>query len=191
MNYLIDSHNITNYCRTDAELELFWLFGVLVAGKNSEVQAKKLAAFLHNPITELSPFEYISHMITCGYLREQMEEHKLGQYNRIEQCFYESIYLNLRNCTVEELEAIHGVGPKTARFFLLHTRKNEHYAVLDTHILRWMREELLVPTPKNTPSGKRYFELEQIYLHYCNCNDHDPAALDLIIWSKYNKGQTT
>lgn len=185
--YLIDSHDITNYNRTDEELELFWLFGVLVAGKNSKVQAGKLASFLRNDI-DLSPFEYISHMITCGYLRDQMEEYKLGQYNRIEQCFYESLYIDLRNATVEDYEGITGVGPKTARFFVLHTREDDHHAVLDTHILRWMREELGVPTPKNTPSGKRYAELEAVYLKYCDDNNLDPADLDLKIWNKYSKG---
>lgn len=188
--YLIDSHNITNYNRSNEELELFWLFSVLVAGKNSRVQAGKLDEFMSGDarVLNLSPFGYIRWCSRWCHLREVMEEHKLGQYNRLVPCFEQSTDLDLRKCSVEDLEAIHGVGPKTARFFILHTRRDEHHAVLDTHILRWMREELGIPTPKNTPSGKRYYDLEGDYLNHCIINGLDPAELDLEIWSKYNKG---
>ena len=187
--FAIDPHNITNYNRSDEELELFWLFSVLVAGKNSRIQAGKLDEFLSDSSNfSVSPFSYIRYLVVQDFLRHTLEVHKLGQYNRLVPCFEQSLDLDLRKCSVEDLEAIHGVGPKTARFFILHTRRDEHHAVLDTHILRWMREELGVDTPKNTPTGKRYFELEKVFLNYCAENSKFPAELDLEIWSKYNKG---
>lgn len=43
---MIDPNNITKFYRTEAELEEFLLFCIIVAGKNSKIQAKKLAEFL-------------------------------------------------------------------------------------------------------------------------------------------------
>jgi thermostable 8-oxoguanine DNA glycosylase len=187
MKYLIDQHNITNFNRSDDELELFWLFSIVVAGKNSGVQAKKLAEFLKPAASVgISPFRYID-LRSYQYLDDDIKAVKLGQYNRISLAFRESLKLNLRECTVKDLESIHGVGPKTARFFLLHSRPNQRLAVLDTHILSWMRNDLGVDAPKATPNGKRYTELEQIYLDYCDANNSDPAALDLTIWNSRTK----
>jgi len=182
---MIDPHNITKFNRTQEELEAFWLFSVLVAGKNAKVQAGKLSGFLYNPVSDLSPFQLITHLCIWGNLRRRMEDHKLGQYNRIIQCFEQSIDLDLRTCTIDELEAIHGVGPKTARFFLLHSRPKQRFAVLDTHILKWIKEYLDPTAPKNTPNGKRYAELEQTYLNHCDTTGCNPADLDLLIWSSY------
>jgi hypothetical protein len=43
---MITPTTITNYNRTEEELEEFLLFSILVAGKGAEQQAKKLDAFL-------------------------------------------------------------------------------------------------------------------------------------------------
>ena len=99
----------------------------------------------------------------------------------------QSLDLDLRTCSLEELLAIHGVGNKTARFFLLHSRRNCDYAVLDTHILAWMRDHGVEDAPKSTPTNlKVYKELENKYrimsrLHYPHLSN---AQIDLLIWTK-------
>lgn len=187
--YAIDPHNITDYNRSIGQQQAFWLFGILAAGKNSEVQSKKLAQFLYPAERAgIRPFDLIKQLNSVGMLDHVLRFNKLGQYTRIFRAFSESVNLKLHKCKLEDLEAVHGVGPKTARFFLLHSRAGVFHAVLDTHILRWMREELGVETPKNTPSGKRYLELEKVFLNYCAENAKFPAELDLEIWSKYNRG---
>ena len=186
--YAIDPHKITDYTRTVAQKQAFLMFTIIVSGKNSKVQSEKLASFLYPAeAAGITPYELIKQLNSVGMLEHSLRFNKVGQYNRITRAFNEMLELDLDNCMVDELEEIHGVGPKTARFFLLHTRKNDVYAVLDTHILRWMREELGIPTPKNTPSGKRYTDLEQDYINHCIINGLDPATLDLEIWSRYNK----
>jgi len=70
------------------------------------------------------------------------------------------IDMDLRSCTTADLESIMGVGPKTSRFFILHSRPNEKMVVLDVHLLRYLRQEYRIKTPKQTPSGKRYLDLE-------------------------------
>ena len=188
MRYYIDPQDITDYTRSTEELQTFWLFCILVAGKNSKVQAGKLADFLLSAeVIDDTPFNYIERLLRAGSLREMMEYHKLGQYTRIFKSFTQSIGLDLEFCTVADLESIHGVGSKTSRFFLLHTREHQQYAVLDTHILKWMGSKLGVDVPKATPSGDRYRRLEEIFLDYCDQRKLTPADLDLEIWSSYNK----
>ena len=189
MRYYIDSHNITNYNRNIEDLQAFWLFGILVAGKKSKVQARKLAAFLI-PAWKFNetPINYIERLLRNGTLLKIMQYHKLGQYTRIFKSFTQSIGMDLEYCTVADLETVHGVGSKTSRFFLLHSRKNQRYAVLDTHILKWMGGKLGIDVPKSTPSGNRYRRLEEIFLDYCQQRNLTPAELDLQIWSQYNRG---
>ena len=98
----------------------------------------------------------------------------------------QSLDLDLETCTLDDLLAIHGVGNKTARFFLLHTRQGCDYAVLDTHILAWMRDNGVEDAPNNTPTNsKKYKQLEKKFrylsrLRYPYLSD---AQIDLLIWS--------
>jgi hypothetical protein len=43
---MIDPYNITNYNRTEGELQKFLLFCIVVAGKTAYIQAQKLEEFL-------------------------------------------------------------------------------------------------------------------------------------------------
>ena len=188
--YLIDPHQITRYGRTKRELQTFYMFCVLVAGKNSAIQARKLNEFLSDAPGDMLPFDYIAELWKTNRLMMKMHEHKLGQYKRLFKCFTEThrSVLDLNTTDVTALESVFGVGPKTARFFLTHTQRGTRFAVLDTHVLKWMREKMGVPAPKATPNGERYLKLEKLFLSYCDEVDLTPAELDLEIWSKYNKG---
>ena len=111
---------------------------------------------------------------------------KVGQYGRLTKGIMQSLDLDLTTCSLEDLLNIHGVGNKTSRFFLLHTRVGGNYAVLDTHILAWLRDHGIENAPKNTPTdSKLYMELEGQFrylsrLEYPYLSD---AQIDLLIWS--------
>ena len=112
---------------------------------------------------------------------------KLGQYTRIYNALLGLIKLDLKACTVEDLESVHGIGPKTARFIIMHSRPNQRLATLDTHILRWMRDQG-IEAPKATPqSQKLYKELEDKFLTLCDESAILPSQLDLKIWKQYSK----
>jgi thermostable 8-oxoguanine DNA glycosylase len=181
---MIDPTKITDFNRTKEQLEELLLFCIIVAGKTASIQAQKLEQFLKRE--KRTPFKLIQSYIKRGILLERIKEAKLGQYNRLEKAFEEVLKLNVFTCTVAELENITGIGPKTARFYILHSRANQNVAVLDTHLLKWLREELKLKAPKSTPSSKTYLFLEQKFLSFCKKNNKNPATLDLEIWNKYS-----
>lgn len=181
---MINPRQITNFQRTEAELQEFLLFCVCVAGKSSEQQAVKLDKFLTCP-EDAHPFQYICDLNFCGLLRIELENVKMGQYTRIGKAFtaIANANLDLRTCSLKDLEAIPGVGPKTARFFMLHSREGQEVAVLDTHILSWMRARGW-KAPKATPSQPLYGKLEVAFLMECVWSGQSPATLDLAIWKE-------
>ena len=171
--------SITNFERTDSELQEFWIFCLFVAGKNSDVAARKTREFLSER-GNLAPFEYLSMM----NIQALLQVHKVGQYSRMERALAASLSLDLRNDPLERLMGVHGIGPKTARFFLLHSRKQCRCAVLDTHILKWINA-LGVACPKVTPTSiKEYERIERHFLTLAEA--HHPslpiAQLDLLLW---------
>jgi thermostable 8-oxoguanine DNA glycosylase len=180
----INPNNITNFSRSTDELLLFWLFCLFVRGKNADVQAKKLGTFLTN-IGETGD-RLVN--LTKRRIEEELRVVKAGQYVTLTAAIDQTIlWLNrdpfyLRHCTVAELEGITGVGPKTARFFVMHTQRDAKVAALDVHILRYLGLRLATPVPLTTPTGKKYLELEQIFLDMARDAGVEPAVMDLAIW---------
>jgi thermostable 8-oxoguanine DNA glycosylase len=190
---MIDPRNVTNFNRTRQELEEFLLFCIVAAGKNSFVQAKKLNHLLEMVSQTSYPFVKIRILSGIAYgstipeelLTGYLKITKMGQYKRIARAFIEATKIDPANCSLEDLTSIPGVGAKTARFFLVHSRPNQLYAILDTHILKWMRVNG-VNTPKNTPSKKKYLELENKFISMVP-GDKTVAEFDLEIWNSYAK----
>lgn len=192
---MITPHNITNYNRTQAELEEFLLFAILVAGKTAKTQAEKLNLFLQDhPVKngtlndkKDSPFEFIQRLINLNMLKLWMMDCKLGQYNRLDKAIRGILQFKgkLDSVSAQELETIEGIGPKTSRFFLLHSRPNLRVAVLDTHILKFL-DEKGYSVPKATPSSKKkYRKIELDFLAECDKAGKNVADMDLEIWKSY------
>ena len=185
---MIQPHKITDFSRSERDLQEFLLFCVCVAGKSSEQQSRKLEIFLagHCGIGGMLPFEMIR---MYGYTGTfcNLETTKMGQYKRITKAFLAiaEANLDLKTCTVEDLEKIPRVGLKTSRFFLTHSRPNQEYGILDTHILTHMRNDLGIPTPKTTPTNpKKYYDLESKLLEVVRASGKSYADYDLEVWSK-------
>lgn len=185
----IDPQNITDFNRTDNQLEAFLLFSVAVAGKTAQVISDAIDRFLQG--YKGSPFNRIRQMIQEGVLEEKIITSRLGKHRTLTKAFQQIVEtsLDLKACSAEELEKIHGIGLKTSRFFLLHSRKNAKIAALDTHILNFMRTELGISTPKNTPASPQvYRQLEKAFINYADKTGKSVAEVDLAIWNKYSKG---
>lgn len=186
---MINPNTITNFNRTETELEEFLMFAILVAGKTASQQSKKLDQFLRHTMYEYigMPFDHVAFLNHWGWLEIQMKRFKLGQYKRIGHAFKEILKFKgrLSTITIEELESVKGIGSKTARFFVLHSRSDQNIAVLDTHILKWLREQGYNAPKATPPNKKKYAELEKIFLTEAWKREMLPADLDLMIWKSY------
>lgn len=177
--------DITNYNRTDAELQAFWLFGAFCAGKNSDYASKCLSRLLHK--CENNPFDYLKSLGEVG-VHNALVAAKIGQYGRLTKFVMQSLELDLRTATLDQLLNVHGIGSKTARFFLLHTRPNLDYAVLDTHILKYVAEKGH-DVPKQTPTNKSlYAKIEKTFIYHARIDFPymSIADIDLMLWGKYS-----
>ena len=192
----VDPYNITKYNRTKAELECFLLFCIVVAGKTAYIQAQKLDEFLTSINKRLmmpehvSPFQSLKSAEQHGILMEEILRAKLGQYKKIYNGFKyitENEY-DLTRMNPELLERIPGVGMKTSRFFLLHSDINykDVIAILDTHILKFIKENIDDRAPKSTPTIRvTYKYWEDLFLYWCQCNNKNVADFDLEVWKSY------
>lgn len=196
------------YDGTQAEREQFLLTCIFVAGKNAAIQQNKVLEFIEAARRDVGSFIVDSMGIfsalhnasasedelkeTVGRL---LKEVKVGQYARITKCIVATCAgvgsgrINIASCNRPQLTALPGIGYKTASFFMLYTRKGWKGACIDTHILKWMREEQGLPNiPDRTPSLKdKYFEVEQLFLEQAKILKKPVAQLDFEIWSKYRK----
>jgi hypothetical protein len=202
---MVDPTKITKYNQTQAELEEMLLFWVCAAGKNGVTAARCLDSLLsawrvraqRGPLKlNPSPFDIIKYIWWSGAnLAQEMKKHGIGCYNAKSKTFrylvgdrgkpdFFGYYMDLQKCTVEDLESVPGIGPKTARCFLIHSRKNQRYAGLDTHILKFLRDKGH-EVPASTPTGKKYRDLEQTFLKYVDDAGMNVADFDLMIWNDY------
>lgn len=193
---MINPYNITDYNRKRGELEEFLLFCIVVAGKTAYIQAQKLEDFLKSVNIRLmmpestSPFQSLKSANQHGILMEEILRAKLGQYKKIYNGFKyitEREY-DLTRMTPEQLELIPGVGMKTSRFFLLHSDKTfkDKIAIIDTHILKFIKENIDERAPKSTPTVRvTYKYWEDRFLYWCELNNKNVANFDLEVWKSY------
>jgi thermostable 8-oxoguanine DNA glycosylase len=191
---MIDPKNITNYNLTEWQLQEHILFWVCAAGKNGVTAAKcldKLLTALASKHGPKAPFDLIKDEIWCHTresLFKHMKESGIGCYRNKAVTFMQLAFssVNLANCSVEALENIYGIGPKTARCFIIHSRPNQKYAGLDRHILHWLRDQGYT-VPKSTPNPTKYKQIEQWFLAEVEKSGKTVSELDLEIWNKYRK----
>lgn len=184
---MIDPKKITNFNCSNEELELHILFWFLAAGKNGVTAAKCLDKLLTAwKMDNFSPFEIIAEIDRQGILPDELKKFGIGCYRRKAEYFRSLLAakLNLKTCSLEELEAIKGCGSKSARCFLIHSRPHQPYAGLDRHALSFLRD-MGYDVPKSTPTGRKYEELEKVFLYYVKESGKTVAEFDLENWLKY------
>lgn len=167
-----------------SELEARLLYSCIVAGKSAKF-TDGVVRRLSSHSRGMTPFNMIRRLIAENYLRRALELAGSGNYTKLEKCFTSLVEadLPLRTCGPEELEAIHGIGPKTSRFFILWTRPDAVYAALDVHVLRWLAKEGY-DAPKSTPTGPKYRELELCFIEEARKRGKTPRELDAEIWAE-------
>ena len=187
---MVEPTRVTNFDRTYDELIEFLTFCICVAGKNSDVVARKINALtkerdffycMYNyPLTEDGLWEM--------YMYEMLIKHRVGQYNRIMRALRAIAQLDLQNCSLEELLAIKGVGPKTACFFLLHSRPNQDLVVIDTHVLKFYSDYAKSHTKRPPSKWQDYVALAKAIVKAIRESfpNMTLAEADLTIWKQYS-----
>lgn len=171
---------------TISERQWHLIYSCIVAGKSASftnIVVDRLKARMRPALGKLPPFLGFR-TSTIPEIRAALLAVSSGNYTKLSKCFHElgqARTLDLEKCTPAELEKIHGIGPKTSRFFILWTRPGERYAALDVHVLRWMRSKGY-PAPKSTPAGEKYRVLEIAFLKEADARGMTARELDHKIW---------
>ena len=186
---MIDPYDL-NHPWDRRRLEEWILFGICVANKPADATAVKLERFLDAGVMCRwegecieSPFARIRFFIKNKQLGWRLRHFRMGQYTRIGRAMREVVekIKDPLNTSVAELETVNGIGPKTARMVMLYYKPETACVPLDTHILRWLREQGY-DAPKGTPSGRRYLELEQNFIAEAKKRRMTVKELDTQVW---------
>lgn len=178
-----------NYQRNVTQLLEHLVWCTAIAGKSSATITPRFNKMLEK--------QSINSVIRShgNRIRSLLKEYGLGQYNRLSRCWSEIGFGSIDNvkCSTgaflkhaprEHLTLIHGLGIKTASFFIQSTREHSDVAVLDVHILRWLAEEFpKYPVPSSTPQDiDEYTRLEAMFIGASALLKLTPAELDLQLW---------
>lgn len=155
-----------NFRRTDSQLEEFYIFCISLDNKNHNIHNTTVKKFLTPAYQkQLTPFEYIEFLYLKGMLQSLVRDARLGKYKRISEILIKSLNINLKRCSVEQLERIPSITPYTARLFITNTQHSDHI-LLNLEILNDLYEHGLIDyKPKAVPDlPSRYAELEKIVI---------------------------
>jgi endonuclease III len=186
---------VTNFERTKHELEEFLIFSICVAGKTADTIAPRVTTWMQQlkVCKSYGPFDRIR-KLHVNEVAMQLRKLGIGCFMGKAAAIHAVANQgwNLRKVTVSQLQGILGIGPKTARFFVLHSR-NEPCGVLDRHVLRFLREDWNIgDVPQETPAeGPTYERLEGIFLELYDryYKDLYPtlAEFDFAVWQYYQQ----
>lgn len=187
---------VTRYGRNSMELLEFAIFAVCVAGKNSDQTAKKCDVLWRdqNFRTTLStqfqfpPQTDSEYSLYVKLIRQCLVDHKIGQYDRLSRVI---MWLNQMSCKLDTvlfntLVNFRGIGPKTAAFFLLHSRQDATIPVIDTHICKYMATKGV--TMKVTSNLAKYMENAALVKQHIQLDfpKMTLAEADLYLWRTYS-----
>lgn len=186
---MIDPTKITNFHRSQHELEEFWLFCLAVAGKTATQMAAKVDDFLSPRGIDEGPYDYVRRLLSEGRLKSELERVKMGKYKLLVRGYAECVAPSgpdLRTASPRDLEAIYGVKHKTSRFFILHSRENADVAVIDTHVLKYLKHRGYRDIPDGVPQNHRYYEIESLMKGEATRSGMSFAGFDLAVWNHYS-----
>lgn len=208
---MIDPTKITNFQATDYELQELILFWILAANKNGRVAAKQLDRLLDYTLSAINldiclkhappvtpfpkgfykPFDLIKkyNRMTNNdwWLCSFMKQCGIGLNKKKSEGILQLVHsdIDLRKCSPEELEQIKQIGRKTSRCFIIHSRRNAWYAGLDTHAMKFLRDNGYPNAPKQPSSKKSYDYWQKIMLSFIP-KGMTAAEWDLANWNKYS-----
>lgn len=188
---MIDAYDVTKFDRTECELQEYLMFCLAVAGKKATVIAGKLNELLSGRSEDEDPFSYILRLEGCGSLEDELKRVRMGKYSLLGKAYPTVARLfsgRLSTAPISELEQVAGIGPKTARYFALHSRRDPgQIAVIDTHVMKYLRH-IGHAVPGKLPTRSNYGRLERLMIDAASASGMSMADFDLAVWSHYASG---
>lgn len=165
------------------------IYSIIVAGKSAKFTDAVMTRLEAHFSPYGNPFAACFHLDQKWLLLQRLKDCRTGNYQKLYKALCQLFMRKIDLGTVEpeELEAVHGIGPKTARFFIMHfVNEKARFAAPDVHVLRWMREEGY-DAPKSTPIGEKYRRLEVQFIAEADKRGITPKQLDDAIWLHYSR----
>ncbi len=81
-----------------------------------------------------------------------------------------------------ELQAIEGIGPKTAAWIIRNCFGSDDVAIIDVHLIRACQQMKLFPRSFSLP--RDYAVLEEKFLAFAAAIDVRPSVLDAVMWTE-------
>ena len=209
---MIDPEKITDFERDEAGLQEFLLFALFAVHTNADVAANALATLLKRAGSKKAePFKALKQLRQL--LDTKNEESRPGVKADLQAILSEcglryhgmraEAILKLTDKMVldqhgfsapmlwqlkrSDLIQWHGIGMKTASFFLIHSQYDAEVACLDVHIMRYLRQRHEDAPTDPWKSKAVYEKWERVFLDHATELDYHPAELDILIWSRYRK----
>ena len=194
---MIDPKKVTDYNRNEWQLQEWLLYCICVAGKKSEIESPKVRKFCLDPRFgfNLKPFDLIRKLLSVSSveedgLKQHLKKYKISPYTQRYNSFKDAVTLlpdNLSEVTIDDLQKVRGISTKTSRFFLTHSREDFEEPVIDTHILRFLRDEGHNDVPESTPQNpKVYAKVAKYFSDIAEAREQSVTELDLQIWTEYS-----
>jgi hypothetical protein len=179
---VIDPHKLTHPVPVE-EREYWALFFLCLNGKTSKVQAEKINeifALWEEMWVGWKPFSLIRNLEESE-VEDLLRSVGMGQYERLVKSWTTIACYGL-NHEHELFARLPGVGSKTSRM-LSGYLNNEKVAILDVHVLAWLRGLGQDHIPTQTPYNEGIYQVyEKIYLSYAEKLGVHPLDLDTAIW---------
>lgn len=197
---MIDPKKVTDYNRNQWQLQEFLLYCICVAGKKSKIESPKVRKFCMDARMGfgLLPFELIRKLLKISSveedgLKQHLKKYKISPYTQRYNSFKDAVTLlpdDLSEVTLSDLMQVRGISTKTSRFFLTHSREDFDEPVLDTHILRYLKDVGYDDIPSSTPQNSEvYARVAELFRRLANFEGMSVADFDLHIWTKYSYGK--
>ena len=197
---MIDPKKVTDYNRNEWQLQEFLIYCVCVAGKKSEIESPKVRKFCLDPRFgfNLKPFDLIKKLLGVSSVEEDglmqhLKKYKIAPYQQRYNSLKDIVTLlpdNLSEVTLDQLQEVRGISTKTSRFFLTHSQADFDEPILDTHILRFLRDQGHDQVPESTPQNpKVYAKVAKLFKAIAIARKQSVTDLDLQIWTEYSYGK--
>ena len=120
---------------------------------------------------------------------EHLSKNKIAPYKQRWNSFKDVATLlpdNLSEVTLDELQQVRGISTKTSRFFLTHSREDFDEPVLDTHILRYLKD-VGHDVPSSTPQNPNvYGKIASLFKKEADLAEMSVTDFDLKVWTEYS-----